>query len=218
MKKYVKFSYTEGYLPNPHYSRAQEPDRSSFILVDIKECTKKDAPLAMVVTCPEGEEREIRIYRGLLYRNVQYSEENEDSATHLVLNRNVQNMNWQWYLWGEVTANYCKWSKERGKISSENRIKELASKLLVIDNMVFEETTEPIYNIISFGWKDRMGMFVEYEDEDSKYEFTFSALEREKCHQELKKNLDWCLCKADNSNTCNIKVLMPEYVKFKRAQ
>lgn len=59
-------------------------------------------------------------------------------------------------------------------------------------------------------------MFVDYADKDSTYYYNYSALQREECHEELKKILSYCRNKYDNSNSYNIKVLDPNYVKFKR--
>lgn len=53
--------------------------------------------------------------------------------------------------------------------------------------MVFMRTTEPIYNITCFGCNDSAGMFVDYANKDSTYYYNYSALQREECHEELKK-------------------------------
>ena len=61
-------------------------------------------------------------------------------------------------------------------------------------------------------------MFIEYADKDSKYCSNYSALQREECHAELKRILSYCRNKYDNSDSYDIKVLAPEYVKLKRAK
>lgn len=61
-------------------------------------------------------------------------------------------------------------------------------------------------------------MFVNYADKDSTYCYNYSALQREECHEELKRILSYSRNKHDNSDSYNIKVLDPEYVKFKRAK
>lgn len=69
-----------------------------------------------------------------------------------------------------------------------------------------------------FGCNDSAGMFVDYENKDSKYCHNYSALQREECHRELKRILSHSRRNYDNSENYNIKVLAPEYVKFKKGK
>ncbi len=187
MKQYISFSYNEEYLPTPRCKKLRIREVQSSTSVNIRECSKEDAPLVMVVKSYNCEDCEVRVFRGKLYRNVQC----------------------EYY-------NACRWTGEIGDATSKAKIKKRASKYLIIGDMVFMRTTEPIYNITCFGCNDSAGMFVDYADKDSTYYYNYSALQREECHEELKKILSYCRNKYDNSNSYNIKVLDPNYVKFKR--
>lgn len=211
MKQNIGFTYTEEYLPTPRCRKFREREVTSSIAVCIKECKKEEAPLVMSVKTPFSDDTEIRIFRGKLYRNVQWwnVEEGKDK------NETCQSIDWQFYLWGQETYNDCKWSNRRGDAHSKKAIKNRASKLLVVDGMVFERTTEPVYNITCFGLNDSVGMFVEYRDRFSTQKGCYSALEREECHEELKDRLAHCRNIYDNYPYHVIEVFDEQWVKFR---
>lgn len=217
MKQYISFSYNEEYLPTPRCKKLRVREVQSSTSVNIRECSKEDAPVVMVVKCYDCEECEIRVFKGKLYRNAQWRDIKRTDYP-LEQNETVNTMNWQYAIWGHDYYNDCRWSGEMGDGTSKAKIKKRASKYLIIGDMVFMRTTEPIYNITCFGCNDSAGMFVEYADKDSTYCSNYSALKREECHEELKRILSYCLNKYDNSDSYDIKVLTPEYVKFKRAK
>lgn len=216
MKQSIRFSYTEEYLPTPRCRKFREREVKSSITVTIRECNKEDAPLVMIVTSYDCEKREIRAFKGKLYRNVQWHNMERGDGEPLMQNETIHTINWQFLIWGNDYYNDCRWTGEKGDATSKAKIKKQASKFLVIDDMIFERTTEPIYNITCFGCNDSAGMFVDYVDKDSKYCRNYSALQREECHRELKRILSHSRRNYDNSENFNIKVLAPEYVKFKR--
>lgn len=219
MKQYIRFTYTEEYLPTPRCKKLREREVESSTSVNIRECSKEDAPLVMLVKNYECEDCEIRVYKGKLYRNVQWRNmDRVDGEEPLERNETVKTINWQYYIWGHTYFNACRWEGHKGDTISKKVIKEKASKLLIIDDMVFVRTTEPVYNITCFGCLDSAGMFIEYKDKDSAHKSCYSALEREDCHNELKRILSSCREKFDNSNSYDIKVFAPEYVKFKKAK
>lgn len=164
------------------------------------------------------EECEIRVFKGKLYRNVQWRNMNRADGDPIEQNETINTINWQFIIWGNDYYNDSRWTGERGDATSKANIKKRASKYLIIGDMVFMRTTEPIYNITCFGCNDSAGMFVDYADKDSTYCYNYSALQREECHEELKRILSYCRNKYDNSDSYDIKVLAPEYVKFKRAK
>lgn len=217
MKQYIRFTYTEEYLPTPRCKKLREREVESSTSVNIRECSKEDAPLVMLVRRYECDDCEIRVYKGKLYRNVQWRNmDRVDGEEPLEQNETVKTINWQFYIWGNTYYNACKWEGHKGGTMSKEVIKKRASKLLIIDDMIFERTTEPVYNITCFGCNDSAGMFIEYKDKDSAPKSCYSALEREDCHNALKRILSSCREKYDNSNSYDIKVFAPEYVKFKR--
>lgn len=218
MKQYIKFSYTEEYLPTPRCKKLREREVKSSTSINIKECSKEDAPLVMVVKSYDCEECEIRVFKGKLYRNVQWRNMNRAYGEPIEQNETINTINWQFIIWGNDYYNDSRWTGERGDATFKANIKKRASKYLIIGDMVFMRTTEPIYNITCFGCNDSAGMFVDYADKDSTYCYNYSALQREECHEELKRILSYCRNKYDNSDSYDIKVLAPEYVKFKRAK
>ena len=217
MKQYISFSYNEEYLPTPRCKKLRVREVKSSTSVNIRECSKEDAPVVMVVKSYDCEECEIRVFKGKLYRNAQWRNIKRTDYP-LEQNETVNTMDWQHAIWGHDYYNDCRWSGEIGDATSKAKIKKKAGKYLIIGDMVFERTTEPVYVITCFGLHDSAGMFVEYADKDSKYCSSYSALQREECHEELKKILSYCRNKYDNSDSYDIKVLAPEYVKFKRAK
>ena len=217
MKQYISFSYNEEYLPTPRCKKLRVREVQSSTSVNIRECSKEDAPVVMVVKSYDCEECEIRVFKGKLYLNAQWRDIKRTDYP-LEQNETVNTMNWQYAIWGHDYYNDCRWSGEIGDGTSKAKIKKRASKYLIIGDMVFMRTTEPIYNITCFGCNDSAGMFVEYADKDSTYGSNYSALQREECHEELKRILSYCRNKYDNSDSYDIKVLAPEYVKFKRAK
>ena len=197
MKQYISFSYNEEYLPTPRCKKLRVREVQSSTSVNIRECSKEDAPVVMVVKSYDCEECEIRVFKGKLYRNAQWRDIKRTDYP-LEQNETVNTMNWQYAIWGHDYYNDCRWSGEIGDGTSKAKIKKRASKYLIIGDMVFMRTTEPIYNITCFGCND--------------------SLQREECHEELKRILSYCRNKYDNSDSYDIKVLAPEYVKFQRAK
>ena len=215
MKQNISYTYTEKYLPTPRCKKFRERDVEGSISVNIRECRKADTTLVFVVKNFDCDERDIRVYKGKLYGNVQ--ERNTERNGPLPLHENVtlDKMKWQSHLWGNVYYNACKWNGEKGDDWTRQQIKKNASSYLVIDGMVFERTTEPIYNITVFGLNQSAGMFITYKDKfSSQSRCNFSALEREKCHEALKKILSYSVKKHDNSEFYDIKVFASEYVKL----
>lgn len=219
MKQYIGFTYTEEYLPTPRCKKFREREVESSTSVNIKECSKEDAPLVMLVKSYDCENCEIRVYKGKLYRNVQGREiERVDGEKPLWQNETINTINWQYSIWGHTYFNACRWEGTKGDTISKKVIKKRASEYLVIGDMVFQRTTEPVYNITCFGCNDSAGMFIEYKDKDSAHKSCYSALEREECHNALKEILSYSREKYDNFESYEIKVFAPEYVKFKRAK
>lgn len=215
MKQYISFSYNEEYLPTPRCKKLRVREVQSSTSVNIRECSKEDAPLVMVVKSFKCEDCEIRVFKGKLYRNAQWRDIKRTDYP-LEQNETVNTINWQYTIWGHDYYNDCRWSGEVGDATSKAKIKKQAGKYLIIGNMVFERTTEPIYVITCFGCNDSAGMFVEYADKNSKQMSSYSALEREECHAALTDILSYSSNKYDGSEFYNIKVLDPSYVKFKR--
>ena len=215
MKQYIGFSFNEEYLPTPRCKKLRVREVQSSTSVNIRECSKEDAPLVMVVKSFKCEDCEIRVFKGKLYRNVQWRNIKKTDYP-LEQNATVKTMNWQHAIWGNKYYNDCRWSGEVGDATSKAKMKKQAGKYLIIGDMVFERTTEPIYVITCFGCNDSAGMFVEYANKDSKHMLSYSALEREECHTALLFIHSYCRNKYDDSEFYNIKVLDPSYVKFKR--
>lgn len=218
MKLFIGFSFNEEYLPTPRCKKVRVREVASSTSINIKECSKEDAPLVMVVKSYECEDCEIRVFKGRLYRNVQCRDMNrvDDSKEPLEHNETVKTIDWQSTIWGHTHYNDCRWNGGMGDVASKAKIKKRASQYLVIDDMVFMRTTEPVYNITCFGCHDSAGMFVEYRDKFSTQKSCYSALERDECHNALKRMLSFCHNKYDNSAFHEIQVFAPEYVKFKR--
>lgn len=183
MKQYIKFSYTEEYLPTPRCKKLREREVKSSTSINIKECSKEDAPLVMVVKSYDCEECEIRVFKGKLYRNVQWRNMNRADGDPIEQNETINTINWQFIIWGNDYYNDSRWTGERGDATSKANIKKRASKYLIIGDMVFMRTTEPIYNITCFGCNDSAGMFVDYADKDSTY-----------CYNYLRISLRWYRC------------------------
>lgn len=72
MKQNILFTYTEEYLPTPRCKKLREREVKASVHVTIKECSKEDAPLVMVVKNFKCEDCEIRVFKGKLYRNAQW--------------------------------------------------------------------------------------------------------------------------------------------------
>ena len=216
MKQYISFSYNEEYLPTPRCKKFRIREVQSSTSVNIRECSKEDAPLVMVIKNYNCEDCEIRVFKGQLYRNVQWRNMKKKDVDPLEHNETVNTINWQHTIWGHDYYNACRWTGELGDATSKAKIKKQAGKYLIIGDMVFERTTEPIYVITCFGCCDSAGMFVEYVNKNSKQMLSYSALEREECHTALMNILSYSSNKYDNSEFYNIKVWDPSYVKFKR--
>lgn len=184
------------------------------VSVNIKECTREEAPIAMVVKSFDCQEREIRAYKGNLYGNVQDRLKERPVDGDMEINVTADSFEWQTYLGGGLTWDLL---FEPTEDLFKQHIKKAAAKYLLIDGMVFERTTEPVYNITIFGVMYSAGMFIDHKDKHtSRNPLNFSALEREKCKETLRKLLAKCEQKRDNSEFYDIQVLKPEYVKYKR--
>lgn len=63
MKQYISFSYNEEYLPTPRCKKLRVREVQSSTSVNIRECSKEDAPLVMVVKRYDHEDCEIRVLK-----------------------------------------------------------------------------------------------------------------------------------------------------------
>ena len=99
MKQYISFSYNEEYLPTPRCKKLRIREVQSCTSVNIRECSKEDAPLVMVVKSYNCEDCEVRVFRGKLYRNVQWRNMKRIDVDPLEQNKTVNTMNWQQAIW-----------------------------------------------------------------------------------------------------------------------
>ena len=113
MKQYISFSYNEEYLPTPRCKKLRVREVKSSTSVNIRECSKEDAPVVMVVKSYDCEECEIRVFKGKLYRNAQWRDIKRTDYP-LEQNETVNTMNWQYAIWGHDYYNDCRWSGEIG--------------------------------------------------------------------------------------------------------
>lgn len=143
MKQNILFPYTEEYLPTPWCRNIETREVTASVCVNIEECSKEDTTLVMVVKKPHWEIREIRFFEGQLYRNVQ--KPSKDIVS--IVNQKAESINWQNHIWSKRRATSRCFNKETDSEIVKNKVVERASELLIIDGMVFEKTTEPVYEI-----------------------------------------------------------------------
>ena len=91
MKQNILFTYTEEYLPTPRCRNIKTREVTASVCVNIEECSKEDTTLVMVVKKPHWEIREIRVFEGQLYRNVQ--KPSKDIVS--IVNQKAESINWQ---------------------------------------------------------------------------------------------------------------------------
>lgn len=214
MKVLIQYRFTEEYFPTPRDKETKEREVVGSTFVNIKEVNKEDAPIVMVVKCKACDDAEIRTFKGKLYRNVQWIRSWPDDVLW-DMNQTLGTMDWQFYLWGSSRRNACTERHVLGDSYTKTSIKNKARRLLIIDGKVFEQTSEPVYDVSLYDGK-RYIMYIKYRDRFSQQEGCFSALEREVCHEYLKRILAFEGQEEDNYLDNNIEVLAPEYVKFKR--
>lgn len=212
MKQNILFTYTEEYLPTPRCRNIKTREVTASVCVNIEECKKEDVPLVMVVKKIHWEAREIRVFKGQLYRNVQKS--SRESVT--VVNQKAESIDWQNRIWSKRRATSMRLNKETDSEIVKNKVIERASDLLIIDGMVFEKTIEPVYEIYFSTNKKQAGLNINYisdfiEEPDDLY---FSAMERKECLDTYKNILASNPYAEDYSDLYNIVVLAPEYVKY----
>ena len=213
MKQNILFPYTEEYLPTPWCRNIETREVTASVCVNIEECSKEDTTLVMVVKKPHWEIREIRFFEGQLYRNVQ--KPSKDIVS--IVNQKAESINWQNHIWSKRRATSRCFNKETDSEIVKNKVTERGSELLIIDGMVFEKTTEPVYEVYFSPNKKGVGLNINYmsdfiEVSDDLY---FSALERKECLDTYKHILASNPYAEDYSDLFNIDVLAPEYVKYK---
>ena len=213
MKQNILFTYTEEYLPTPRCRNIKTREVTASVCVNIEECSKEDTTLVMVVKKRHWETCEIRVFEGQLYRNVQ--KPSRESIT--IANQKAKSIDWQKCIWSIRRATSMRFNTETDSEIVKNKVTERASELLIIDGMVFEKTTEPVYEIYFSLNKKGVGLNINYmsdyiEVSDNLY---FSALERKECLGTYKHILASKPYAEDYSDLFNIGVLAPEYVKYK---
>lgn len=148
MKTKITVRHTEMVTP-PRCRKARPQEGKTEISVNIRETTADRAPVAFIVTEYDQEPREVRLYNGKLYKQVQdrqkqYYDTNErDESRPFWLNQTAEQANWEWLI------NRYEWHKTLAENTA--KIKERAEKFIIVDGMAYQRTGEPYYYGITFG-------------------------------------------------------------------
>lgn len=223
MKVKIDFEYTSQYVP-PRCRKPRERIVQCSMWLNIKELTYDQAPMVMAFISFGQKITVVRAYKGKLYWS--YQELGFVNDTRMWVNSKAEGFNWSIYIKGRK----YKWLPVEGSDGSKKYpvlltkqevmkgIREEASHFFIVDGLVYHLETEPVYSIDSFGLCDSLGLSIGRVECIRFPGYHFSALEREACHEEIKKRLAFYRKKWDPIKTCYIKVWDKRYVSFKHEE
>ena len=218
MKVTAKYSFMEEFLP-PRCRKPRKREVEKSMNVNIKELTSEQAPIAMITTTWESRRVEgqadtvfgltptiYRCFNKRLYTPC-ISRSGDDIGTQYTISDVIWRIN-------ETGHPYNATEQERVK-----KIRSNAKRYVIIDGLLYEESGEPRYKILTFGLGHNhggTGFFIEtgYNRNIGKENY-FNAFQREEAIEYFKKV---ALGRGDTDSVkeekeINIEVLIPESVK-----
>lgn len=225
MKVKKEFEYIKTYIP-PRCRKPREKVVKGHVTLTVEEPSASKAPVVMAFTSYGRQVTIVRAYKGKLFWSYQLQGYREWDRENLVwLNQKIEGFSWSYHL----EACPYKWVKEsedstlqHSVIASKQEVletmREKASHFIIVDGYVYRQESEPIYTIDSFGICDSLGLSIGQSDYVNYPEFHYSALERDKLHEDIKLRLAFYRVKYDFFSLCYIKVWDESYVKFKHSE
>lgn len=200
----LKVKFNETYLPTPRCRKLRNRIKEKNIVIDIKEATNKNAPIAFI-TISWDNKTEYRFWNDKLWTKLFWSENHGGKDGLLPIS--------ELHHYLHV---YTYWKYNETEIEEE--YKKLTGEYIIIDNILYKAVGEPRYVINTFGLGHNhsgTGMFIDtyYNSNIGKYRY-FNALKRKEALEEAKKI---ALNRGDTESVdmlgnCNIEVLIPESV------
>lgn len=230
----METSFTIRYtrLSIPHRCRKPRPEECEVeISAFIRDVAAKYAPVAFVVKEYDCEPRQVRLYRGRLYRQVQDRVENyqhKKPTQPLWVNQRADKANWEWRL-NTRHAKYNSNGKYWDYGSLEDNLGQIyknTCNYIIIDGDAYERTGEPYYFATCFGMGRNhggTGFFIGWADyRDRKSVWGWPASDKSLA---IAKGVAIALNRGDTesvqliTNTSyDIQVLMPQCVRRRYAK
>lgn len=226
MKVDLNIRYTEMVTP-PRCRKPRPEDGEATISVNIKEVPEERAPVAFVVKEYDHQLREVRLYAGKLYRQIQELRDRTSECERIMplwITQRAEQVNWQWLIGNNSGAfrrdRHPYWDYGTLK-SNADRIKRNAQNYVIIDDIAYELTGEPYYSVICFGLGNNhggTGFFVKWSERSNKSVFGYTPLDKEAA---VNSAIDIATRREDTDHidslrACefyDIKVLIPSAVK-----
>lgn len=222
MKIDVKMTYQEEYLPSKRHRIPRTREVEEQVSLELREVTRKEAPLAMVVTKYQSyidengkDEFGLRDSEYLAIDGQLFSEKRDMSGA---LDRGAYSMDE--LLKAAQRAGECR-SSWRGQSREDmlRNLNEFVDSHVIVDGIVFKKSGEPRYEVVTFGLGHNhggTGMFIQthYNPNIDKDRY-FSALQREEA---LIYANNIAAARGDTKSVgtfgdIDIKVYMPEMVR-----
>lgn len=222
MKIDVNLRYQEEYLPTKRHRIPRIRDVAEWVTVELREVSRKDAPVAMVVTDYQSyidengkDQFGLRDTAFLAVDGALYSEKRDMWGA---LDRGP--LSWVEF-WREIQnrGNSYHSYYGRDKEGALRSLKEFVDSHVLIDGVIYEECNEPRYVINTFGLGHNhggTGLFIEthYNPNISKNNY-FNALQRDEA---LAYATEVATRRGDTESlgrfdVKNIQMLMPEMVR-----
>ena len=186
MKVDLNIRYTGMVVP-PRCRKPRPEEGVATISVNIKDVPAERAPVAFIVKEFERQRREVRLYAGKLYRQIQDQRDRSqdcESNMPLWITQRADQVNWQWRM-GNMSGIFrrCKspyWDYGTLKANAQ-RVRSLAKKFIVVDGFAYELTGEPYYSVTCFGLGNNhggTGLFVGWSYRSNKNVFGYTPLDK----------------------------------------
>ena len=222
MKIEVTYPYMHGYLPTPRHKNLRYEEKQGKITVDIREADTQEAVLvARVRDYLNMESREInpqvqelRKYKGKWYRPVLSYKDKRNLMPKDELIADI----------GRVYLDYDNASKGNERESMRNKIRNNASKYLIVKGVIYRQTYEPAWGVTTFGLGNNhggTGLFITNPSRISKgFNLADKDLAIKEAYEVAMRRGDTESAKRfkiETFNTYDAVVLQPGYLtKYKR--
>ena len=156
MKLDTELKYIEEYLPTPRHRKLREREASEPFSVEIKEATSAEAPVVLRTHdlkryCDGIQPTDYRQYNGSLYTplrlcDMRVPDDNEDPNMPYPIDRLHEHFEWK-----VRSLVYSSFNEDRSRDAVIEGLNSCADRFLLIDGVLWETASEPMYKVCTFG-------------------------------------------------------------------
>ena len=219
MQTTISCTYKESYLPTPRHRKLRWRDVTEDFIIEIRDVTTSEAPIAFVVTGNGFNVDEEGNSRASVETYYAFADELWTPARHSdYVNGGQGELPWDVLLRHISRRASCYPVPELEEL--QQRLVDICSEFIVRDSVICRRVGEPMYVVMTFGLGHNHGgtslMLSNHYNSNISHKAYYTALQREEAIEAAKST---ALRRGDTDSVAsigkyyNIEVLMPEMVR-----